>query len=307
MLRDFSQRAARHRQAAASSFSIVWQTPFSSIVTIAVIAVALTLPTLFWIVSNNLKSVAAYDQHNAHIALYLKRQATPEEMNATLLKVRGVAGVKEALLKTPEQGLQEFVKQEGMQEVVQYLPENPLPGTIDLIPLAVDDKPLEISRLISTLKALPLVEQVKVDGEWIQRLNALMSLIHILSHSAMCLLSVAVVLVIGNTLRLAFHYRQEELTVLKLIGATDGYILRPFLYLGVWYGVLGALGAILLVTIFLYHLGIAVQTFASLYQVSYTFIGLTIQQSYLLILFSAMLGMIAAHAFVRTRLFTLNA
>ncbi|MCX7115404.1 MAG: permease-like cell division protein FtsX [Gammaproteobacteria bacterium] len=293
---------ARHMQAAAYSFLVLRQQLFSTLMTTLVIAVALTLPTLFGIMGDNLKLMSHGWKENNHISLYLKMKAGPTEVAQTLKAVQAILGVERVALQTPEQGLKELEKQDGMQDVMQYLPENPLPAMIDVVPNASYDTPQKLQQLESRLKMLPFVEQVKLDMEWIQRLYTLLLLVKTMIQGITVLLAAAVILIIGNTLRLSFLHRQEELLVLKLVGATDAYIMRPFLYLGMWYGVLGALVAILFVTFFLFHISHAAQLVVSTYQLGLSFIGLTIKQSYCLVLFSGMLGWVASQCFVRTKL-----
>ena len=293
---------ARHMQAAAYSFLVLRQQGFSTLMTTLVIAVALTLPTLFGILGDNVQLMSHGWKENNHISLYLTMKARPAEVAQTMKAVQAVLGVDSVSLQTPEQGLQELEKQDGMKDVMQYLPENPLPVMIDVVPNASYDTPQKLQQLESQLKRLPFVEQVKLDMEWLQRLYALLLLVKTLIQGIMALLTLAVILIIGNTLRLSFLHRQEELLVLKLVGATDAYIMRPFLYLGMWYGIFGALLAILFVTFFLFQLSHAVQQVVSVYQLGMSFIGLTLKQSYCLVFLSGGLGWLASQCFVRTKL-----
>ena len=138
--------------------------------------------------------------------------------------------------------------------------------------------------------------------QWVERLQAILRLTGKLADGLMILFALAVVLIIGNTLRLAVHNRYEEIQVLKLIGAKNAFILRPFLYSGVWYGLLGAIFAILLVNIFMSSLTLVVNQLAATYQMHYSLLGLSIEQVALLGLVAIILGWLGACVSVKRQL-----
>lgn len=143
--------------------------------------------------------------------------------------------------------------------------------------------------------------------QWVQRLHSVLGFIRYITDSLLVLLAVAVTLIIANTLRLALYRQQEEVSVMKLIGATDAYIIRPFLYSGIWYAVLGAVIAVLLVNIFIYGLGAAVTHWLSFYDMNYPFTGMNPRQILLLLLFSATLGWIGARFSVKRQIHFIEA
>lgn len=227
--------------------------------------------------------------------------SSAEEKN-TLEQVQALAGVGKASLKTPADGLQELQQQEGMHDIMRYLPENPLPATIEVIPALAVNQPFQIEQLFNRLKVLPQVEQAKLDMEWITRLHAILGFANKAAHAVMALLASAVVLIIGNTLRLAIHNRHEEIQVLKLIGATDSFIARPFLYSGIWFSLAGAILAVLFVNIFMLSFAVAIKQLASAYQMNYPIMGLSVRQAYLLVLVSTLLGWLGARLSVNRQL-----
>jgi cell division transport system permease protein len=216
--------------------------------------------------------------------------------------VHGIEGVGQASLKSAADGLAELTQQEGMHDIMRYLPENPLPSVIEVVPSLVTDSPAKLDLLARHLEALPQVTQAKLDMAWINRLHVILGFAANVAKALMSLLALAVVLIIGNTLRLAIHNRQEEIQILKLIGATDPFILRPFLYSGVWYGMAGAIFAVFLVNIFILSLGVAVNQLAVAYQMHYPLTGLSIRQILLLILFAIILGWLGARLSVKRQL-----
>lgn len=274
----------------------------ATMMTVIVIAITLTLPALFWVFSDNLEKMAKNWQQGGHISLYLKPSLTTAEETAVLERVQATEGVGKASLKSPAEGLAELQQQEGMHDIMRYLPENPLPAVIEVVPTLAINQPFQMENLYTRLQALPQVEQAKLDMEWITRLHAILGFANKAAHAVMALLASAVVLIIGNTLRLAIHNRQEEIQVLKLIGATDPFIARPFLYSGIWYSLAGAIMAVLFVNIFMLSFAVAIKQLAAAYQMNYPIMGLSVKQAYLLVLVSTLLGWLGAKLSVNRQL-----
>jgi cell division transport system permease protein len=302
MLKNLRAHGACHLQAATNSFNFLCRRPLATMTTVIVIAIALTLPALFWVFTDNLSQLTIDWQRGGHISLYLKSPLSAAEEAAVLTEVRAIDGVGHATFKSREEGLLEFQQQEGMRNIMLYLPENPLPAVVDVAPSLAINTPLKMNQLFERLKILPQVEQAKLDMEWITRLHAILSFVTKIAHALMALLASAVVLIVGNTLRLAIHNRHEEIQVLKLIGATDSFIIRPFLYSGVWYGMVGAIFAVLFVNIFMLSVAVAFQELASVYHMNYPLLGLTVKQAYFIVLVAIFLGWLGAKLSVKRQL-----
>lgn len=302
MLKKTQSLLAYHIQAAVYSLNLMCRKPLATMMTVIVIAIALALPALFWVFTDNLSHLTVGWQRGGHISLYLKTSLPEAEQLHLLQKVQETEGVGQASLKSAAEGLTELTQQEGMHDIMRYLPENPLPSVIEVVPALIIDSPAKLDLLSRHLQALPEVEQVKLDMEWIGRLHAILGFAANLANALMALLALAVILIIGNTLRLSIHNRQEEIQILKLIGATDPFILRPFLYSGIWYGMAGAIVAVFLVNIFILSLGVVVNQLAVVYQMHYPLSGLSIRQILLLVLFAIILGWIGARLSVKRQL-----
>ncbi len=270
--------------------------------TVIVIAIALALPALFWVFTDNLNQLTSGWKRSGHISLYLQPSLTENEEKKVLEQVRATKGVGQLTLKSSQDGLTELTSQEGMQDIMQYLPENPLPAVIEVSPTIEIDSSANLALLARQLGSIPKVEQTKVDMEWIGRLHTLLGFATKLSDALLVLLALAVVLIIGNTLRLAIQNRHEEIQILKLIGATDPFIIRPFLYSGVWYGLAGAIVAVFLVNIFILSLGMVINQLTVVYQMHYPLTSLSIRQILLLIVFAIILGWIGARLSVKRQL-----
>ncbi|HAT8858387.1 TPA: cell division protein FtsX [Legionella pneumophila subsp. pneumophila] len=302
MLKRSQSLLAYHLQAAANSLNLFCRKPIATMMTVIVIAIALALPTLFWVFTDNLSELTNRWQRGGHISLFLKPSLSEAEQTSLLEKVRTTEGVGQANIKSAADGLSELTQQEGMQDIMRYLPENPLPAVIEVVPALVIDSPAKLDLLSRKLQAFPQVALAKLDMEWINRLHAILGFSGKAANALMALLALAVVFIIGNTLRLDIHNRQEEIKILKLIGATDPYIIRPFLYSGVWYGAAGALLAIFLVNIFILTLGVAVNQLANVYQMHYPLACLSLRQILLLVLFAIILGWLGALMSVKRQL-----
>jgi cell division transport system permease protein len=293
---------AYHAQAALSSFLYLCRQPLATGMTVFVIAMTLALPALFWVFNDNMVELTQNWKKGSHISLYLNMNMTDHESLETRDRIRKIVGVGEAVLKTPAEGLHELEQQEGMKDLLTNLPENPLPYVIDVIPSMSMTTPAQLEELYVRLKALPGIEDSKLDMQWVSRMVALLDLAEEVTHALMLLLALAVVFIIGNTLRLVVNKRHEEIQVLKLIGATNAYIMRPFLYSGIWYGLVSALLAVVIASVFMMSLEIALNRLMEAYQMHLPVIGLTLRQSCLLLLMSAFLGWFGARISVRRQL-----
>ncbi|MFT4059054.1 MAG: permease-like cell division protein FtsX [Legionella sp.] len=302
MLKKWHSLLAFHLQAATQSFNYLCNRPLATLMTSIVIAIALALPALFWVFSDNIHKLTADWQRGGYISLYLKVNLADAQQQKIVQRIRETEGVAQASLKSAAEGLSELTQQEGMQDIMQHLPENPLPAVIHVVPALNIDSPAKLDLLSRQLQSIPEVEQAKVDMEWIRRLDAILGFATNFANALLALLALAVILIIGTTLRLALHSRHEEIQVLKLIGAKDPFILRPFLYSGVWYGVIGAIFAVFLVNIFILSLGMAVNQLVTVYQIHYSLNLLSIRQVLILIIFAIILGLIGARLSVKRQL-----
>jgi cell division transport system permease protein len=293
---------SHHVQAILNSFNLLLKKPLMTLMTVLVISITLVLPALFWVLVDNMNQLTMKWQQGGHISLYLKSSLTAAQESDFLQQVQKTVGVADASLTSSIEGLAELQQQEGMQDIMGYLPDNPLPAVIDVIPAINNVNPQQLEALYLALKVFPQVEQAKLDLQWVNRLQAILGLMSTMAYGLIILLAMAVVLIIGNTLRFAIYHRHEEIQVLKLIGAKDSFILRPFLYSGVWYGLAGAVLAVLLLNIFILSLTIVINQLAAAYDMHYSLIGLSIRQMALLLMVAIMLGWLSACFSVRRQL-----
>jgi cell division transport system permease protein len=262
--------------------------PFASALTILVIATALALPAGLRVAVNNADAVSTSWQSASDFTVYLKLDVSEEAARRTALAIEERDDVAGVTVIDREAALAEFRARSGFGEALDALDGNPLPHTLVVHPasgLAAD-----VEALAAAMAALPETELVQVDTAWVARLRAMLALVGRLVDFATVLLSLAVAIVVGNTIRLEINNRSVEIEVTKLVGGTDAFIRRPFLYLGLCYGLSGALVALLVVAVGLLLLGPPVRAVAALYGSAFALTGLSGPESGVLLLGGALLG-----------------
>ena len=186
----------------------------------------------------------------------------------------------------------EFQEQSGLGEALRELPDNPLPGSILVTPEIIDKEAL--AALLDELKSMPKVEQAQLDLLWIERLAAILKMGENFIFALSVLLIAALLLVVGNTIRLHIENRRIEIEVIKLVGGTDGYVRRPFLYMGVMYGFAGGILAWLLLAFGLEWLNESVVSLAKLYGSEFSLSGIPLEDGFSLLFGAVLLGYIGA-------------
>ncbi len=279
----------RHAQEALSSLGRLVRRPLASLLTGLVIGITLALPASLQALLKNLQ-VVGYSWEKSFTASVFLKDDTSEAQGRELAEQFGkLAGTDGQYYVSREEALSEFRSLSGFAEALELLEDNPLPAVIVVwIHPSLDKQ--QVRELLSQLRDSALVDQVKMDSLWLERLQALMAFGSRATLILSLLLSLAVILIIGNTIRLDIQSRREEIVVMKLVGATDAFVRRPFLYTGFWYGFWGGLLAIVCVQIALLALGEPVQRLAGLYDSSYTLQGLGALNSLLLLFASVGMG-----------------
>lgn len=228
----------QHLYSFVSSLGRVLRRPWATLLTIGVMAVALALPLGLWVALGNLQHFAGNVEQSREIDVFLKPDIAAERATALAAELRGRADVAQVELRTPEEGMEEFRRTSGLGEALDALEDNPLPSLLIVTPRDED------ARLVNALRGLPETDQVQHDAVWRQRLTGWLGFGERLAWVLAVLFGLGALLVVGNTVRLDIQSRREEIGVLQLLGASDGFIRRPFIYLGAWYGL--AAGALAL-------------------------------------------------------------
>jgi cell division transport system permease protein len=231
-----------------------------------VIGIALALPAGLYLLLANLDRLSGAWEGQASLSVFLKDNIRGEEAKAVAGQVRTWPGIAEVTLVTPAQALEEFKQHSGYADVLGALEDNPLPAVLLVSPDSRHQDPVSASALKKKLRALPESDLVQLDLQWLQRLAAILDTARRIVLLVSALLALAVLLVVGNTIRLEIQNRHEEIVVTKLIGATNAFVRRPFLYSGIWFGVLGALFGWLVVESGFLLLGAPVRRLVGLYE-----------------------------------------
>jgi cell division transport system permease protein len=280
-----------HLRSLLFSLGKVYRSPGSSLMTMAVIGIALALPTGLFVLLDNLQVMGGTFRGSAQISLYLKLDVSDKRGQALAERLERKDKIASSRYISRGQALEEYRQLSGFGQALEALDENPLPAVIVVQPELKERAALKLSQLIDELEELPEVELAQLDMEWVERLFAIMAIAQrgVLVISA--LFSLAVLLVVGNTIRLDIQNRRQEIVVTKLIGATDAFIRRPFLYGGFWYGAIGGLMAWVLVAVSLQLVSGPVGRLALLYNSSFELEGLSLRGAALLLVFSSLLGL----------------
>lgn len=294
-----SGRIIRHLQQGIGSLGDLWRTPFTSVMTILVLGISLTLPATLHLFVKNAQSVSEQWDSASEISLFLKLSVTDKQAKQLTDRIRLYPEVAQVNYISANDALQEFKVLSGFGQALEYLSSNPLPATLLVTPTNRASRTQAASELLQKLEKEREVEYGKLDLEWLTRLEAITALIEDIVIGIAILLCSSVVLIIGNTIRLAILNQKDAIAVMKLVGATDSFIHRPFLYAGVWYGVLGGMVAVLCVEILALYLSSALVRLTDLYQSGFTLVGLGFFEMLILIGSAVTLGLVGSFISVR--------
>ncbi|MEY2699271.1 MAG: hypothetical protein RIQ52_26 [Pseudomonadota bacterium] len=251
-LRDrFSGYLSQHRTCAQEALGRIMHSPYAASLTIAVIAIVLALPASFQLGINNLRHITEAVESGYQLSVFLKPEINADIARRLSEKVRNQPHVVDVRVVSKEQGLEQLQHYSGLGDALKTLNFNPLPIVIKI---SLQDRlryHQDVERLVAQLRDLQETDLVQDDQQMNDRLRAWLHLAERSTEALGLLLGLGVLLVVGNTIRLEMYSRREEIQVQRFLGATDGYIRRPFLYTAFWYGLIGSMGAIFLVLILL--------------------------------------------------------
>jgi len=277
-----------HLYSFLASLGRVLRKPWSTVLTVGVMAVALALPLGLWLVLQNVDRFAGDVEQSRQINLFLKPDIGLERARTLTEQLRGRGDVADVVWKTPEQGLSELRQRSGLGEAIAAVEGNPLPSLLVVTPKG--DETL----LAESLQALPETDLVQRDALWRQRLDGWLRFGNRVAWVLAALLGLGALLVVGNTVRLDIQSRSEEIGVLQLLGATDGFIRRPFLYLGAWYGLAAGALALALLAATDFALRTPLATLAQSYGSQFALSGFDLRQAAIVLLSATLLGWIGA-------------
>jgi cell division transport system permease protein len=233
----------RHLQTSIGSLGRLAQHKLATTLTILVIGIALALPACLHLLVTNAQTATGNWNRAVDLTVFLKRPTSAEEARRTAERIRQRRDVAEAQLILADEALKEFRRDSGFGEAIDALNENPLPHTIVVRPAPTYTNTANLQSLAADVRALPSVEAVQLDTAWVSRLNAILEAFQRGLLLAAVVLGLGVMVIVGNTIRLDIQNRRDEIEVTKLVGGSDAFVRRPFLYNGFWYGLGGAVTA----------------------------------------------------------------
>jgi len=285
----------RHLQQAFASVGELWRMPVASLLTMAVIGVSLALPATLHLLLKNSEHLRGNWDNAAQISLFLNDNIDENSAQRIINRIRLYPQVNEVKFISSQQALGEFKQLSGFGDALEYLDKNPLPSLLLVTPTMQYSSPEGARELLTKLQVQPEVAFGKLDITWLEKLTAIITLIEDGVSALGALLLLSVVLVLANTIRLAILNRREEIEVLKLVGATNDFIRRPFLYTGIWYGLIGGIIAWILVSLILIWLEGAFVTLADQLGTQVVLSGLDFSEFLILIALSSTLGWLGAY------------
>ncbi|HXY97545.1 MAG TPA: permease-like cell division protein FtsX [Steroidobacteraceae bacterium] len=257
--------SAGHAQAFLGSLGRLARSPLSTLLTLLVIALALALPASLKLLVTNAQAATGNFGNAIDLSVYFRTDVPLAKAQQLASAARGRADVAEVTLIPADQGLEDFRNYSGFGDALAALRENPLPHVLHVRPRDTASTPAALEALRGYFSAWPEVELVQVDAQWVQRFNAILEVLRELLLIAAVLLGVGVLAVIGNTIRLEIAGRRAEIEVIKLVGGSNSFVRRPFLYTGLIYGLGGALLAWGILALAVVLLGDSVDRLAQLY------------------------------------------
>lgn len=300
--RRFNAWLLQHAQALVGSLGQYLRHPAGNLLTTAVIGIALALPAGFYLLLDNARALSGHWHGPLQITLFLQSGIGADTAASLSERLAADPAINKATLIGRAEALAEYQNLSGFKAALDLLDDNPLPDVISLEPVIEGASEARIEQLIAGLEALPEVDSAYYDSQWIERLLLLLELIRRAVIMLSILLAGALLLIVGNTIRLALFSRRAEIEITKLFGGTDRFIRRPFLYSGLWHGLFGGIMAWLLVAVSLRLLQGPVRQLARLHGADFDLAGPGVVNSLILIGVAIALGLSGAWLSVKRHL-----
>lgn len=294
LVEQFQAYLLNHAHGLFSSLGRLSRNPFTTGMTIVVLAVTIALAGCFYIIVANIQQLTGNLQASNQMSLFLKEHINETAGQKLADQLSQNANVEAMKFIGKRQAMEEFKTHSGFGEALNALDHNPLPNVIQIMPKNVLDSRESVDNLMAEFKKMPEVDFVQVDMQWVERLQAIL---HMASRGVSVvgiLLGFAVTFITGNTIRLELHHRQDEVFISKLVGATHAFIQRPFLYTGFWLGFIAGFSAWLVITIMLLVLEGPVERLSSLYDSSFELLFLSFSESILLLMIASGLAVVGS-------------
>lgn len=285
---------SRHAQAGIAALGRLLRRPLGTLLATSVIAIALALPAGLWVLTTNLRSLTGDVTQTLEVSVYLKPGVPLERAERLATEARRRPEVASVTVISAEQGLAQFKDHSGFGAALEALDTNPLPHVLTIRPRVAATTPRSMSALRNHLAAWPEADTVQLDTEWVQRLDSILDFLQAAFATLAIALGAGVVAVIGNSVRLEIDSRRAEIEVTKLVGGSNAFVRRPFLYEGFFYGLIGGVLALAYGSAVLAALQEPLARVSALYGGRLGIEGLTLEEAGLLIGVGSLLGLLGA-------------
>lgn len=283
-----------HAHALFSSLGRLVASRFSSAMTITVLAIAISLASGFYILVVNLQQLAGNLEASNQISLFLKDEISEARANKFANTIRQNPDIQDVKVITKEQALAEFQTYSGFGEAVKALEKNPLPVVIQVLPKNSLENEQVLEALLDDFKRSTEVDFAQMDMQWVKRLQSIMAVARSGVTILSLLLGAGVLFITANTIRLELHNRRDEVVIAKLVGATNSFIHRPFLYGGFWIGFFSGVAAWFIVTTIMLILKQPVERLSGLYDDGFHVLFLGFTETLALLVISSVLGVVGS-------------
>lgn len=285
-----------HRLSLVTSLIRLMRAPFASAMAVTVMAIAIALAGSFYVLVNNAQQLVSTLQTGKQISLFLHEHISDQQAGSLVQEVRANVMVEKVTLISKQQALAEFKQYSGFGEALNALETNPLPSVLQVTPKDSMAAPSQLTKLVKQLQTLQAVDFAQMDMAWVTRLQSIMQIASRVVMLLSGLLALAVVFITGNTIRSELQTRRDEVVVTKLVGGTNAFICRPFLYAGFWYGFISGVLAWCIIAFMLLMIQAPVEQLSMLYQSQFQLHFMGMGESIMLIFTAAGLGVIGAFA-----------
>lgn len=283
-----------HAHALFSSLGRLVARPFSFLMTIIVLSSSISLACGFYITLINVQQLTSNLENSNQISLFLKSDLSDKDAEDLAKKIRQNPQVQEVNVITKEQALVEFKTYSGFGAAMDVLDKNPLPSVVQVLAKnSLEDK-AALEELYNNLQKFDQVETVQLDMQWVSRLQSIVTVVRYIVYLFSAMIALGVVFIIGNTIRLELQSRKEEVVIAKLVGATNAFIRRPFLYTGFWLGFISSVAAWFIAAISLLILKQPIEQLSGLYETDVHLIFLSLSDTFALLSIPSTLGVISS-------------
>lgn len=279
-------------------------TPVTSLLSVIVMGITLSLPTGVYVLMENLSAISGQTMSSPQMSLFLKLDIKKEDIESVKQRMEEDSQILSFQFISKDAALHQLQQSNGLADISANLVRNPLPDAF--IVNALENTPGNLEKLRASMQSWPEIEHVQFDSAWAERLNALLKLGRFIVLMLTTLLSVAIIAIMFNTIRLQILTKRDEIEISKLIGATDSFIRRPFLYFGTIQGLAGGATAWLIMTLAIRAMNEELGTLALLYDFDLQLQQLSPSDSISLLLFSAWLGWLGARISVASHLWQIE-